>query len=69
MTVVKGYEYPVTTNRKCTGCQRNFGPDSEFKTGFLVRDGEVTGLFHSRACYEQTVQKFTAYKAEHPKEE
>lgn len=62
--VVKGFEYPMAHNRKCTGCDRVFGPSSEYKVGFLVKDGEVTGIFHSRACYEATVQKFDEYKKE-----
>jgi hypothetical protein len=60
--VIRGYEYPMDINRKCTGCNRTFGPSTDFKVGYLVKDGEVTGLFHSRACFEATKQKFEAYQ-------
>lgn len=60
--IIRGYEYPMEHNRKCTGCNRTFGPNTDFKVGYLVRDGEVTGLFHSRACYEATSEKFDEYK-------
>lgn len=66
--IIRGYEYKATHNTHCTGCKRVIGPDTDNKVGFLVKDGEVTGLFHSKPCYENTVAQFEQYKKDNPKE-
>lgn len=60
--VIRGFESKVKHNQRCTGCGGIIGPDAPVKVGFEVRDGDVTGLFHSRACYEEQRRKFEEYK-------
>ena len=60
--VVRGFQTKTTYNQKCTGCGIHIGPNSEVKGGYIVHDGEVVGLFHSRKCYLDTVQRFEEHK-------
>ena len=62
MDVIRGYAMPIQHNQRCTGCHKIIGPDSDVRTGFNVKDGEVLGTFHSRWCYEDTRKKFEEFK-------
>lgn len=61
-SVIRGFEKKLVVNQRCEGCGVVVGPDTPMHTGFDVRDGEVTGFFHSRACYENTCREFEKYK-------
>lgn len=60
--VIRGYEKKLQQNQRCEGCGIIIGPDSSVKNAFDVRDGEVVGVFHSRACYQNTCDEFAKYK-------
>lgn len=60
--IIKGFETKLQHNRRCDGCGVKIGPDTPVKNGFEVRDGEVRGLFHSRACYLNSAKKFNDQK-------
>jgi hypothetical protein len=56
--IINGYEAKLIHNRRCEGCGVVVGPDTPIKSGYEVRDGEVTGFFHSRGCFQNTAQKY-----------
>ena len=63
---VMGYEMKPVHATRCQGinCGLLIGPTEQIRSGFVVKDGEVTGVFHSRACYTNSVEKFNEHKSE-----
>jgi hypothetical protein len=61
---IMGYQIKPEHTTRCMGveCGMLIGPSETVKVGFVVKDGDVQGIFHSRACYENSVQKFTEHK-------
>lgn len=66
--IIKGYNIPLQHNRRCEGCGVKIGPDTPIKTGYEVKDGELTGFFHSRECFTNNMQKFEKFKEERGQE-
>lgn len=62
METVRGFVLKPTYAQRCTGCRRLIGQNEEIKQGYAVRDGEVTGIFHSRECYLDTCSRFEESK-------
>ena len=61
---IMGFESTPAHTTRCMGieCGILIGPTETVKTGFIVKDGDVTGIFHSRACYTNSVEKFGEHK-------
>lgn len=50
--ILMGFWRNTPVDRHCTGCGTIVGPSSPYyKAGFEVREGVVTGFFHSKQCY------------------
>jgi len=52
-TMVKGFTVVLKHDARCNGCGVMIGPHTDRKAGLHVKDGPVTGLFHSSDCYNQ----------------
>ena len=57
MTIIRGFQKPLHNVERCRGCGMLIGGETGLKVGYDVKDGDVKGLFHSRACYENAVKK------------
>ena len=64
MDVIRGYQTKPVYAQRCTGidCHVVIGPAQDIKQGYNVVDGPVTGLFHSRECFLNSVRKFEESK-------
>jgi hypothetical protein len=62
---IMGFETTPKHTTRCMGveCGMLIGPSEVVKSGFIVKDGDVQGIFHSRSCYENSVEKFNDHKS------